>query len=90
MLSKQYSKAEEAYSKGLKLNPSEIIFNLDLAHVYLFTDRLSKAKDLHKKYRNQSLSTGKSWAAQVKIDFSTFEKRGLPTNDFKKILRVLD
>lgn len=90
LLSRQYSKAEEAYSKGLKLNPSEIIFNLDLAHVYLFTDRLSKAKDLHKKYLNQSLSTGKSWKEQVKIDFSTFEKRGLPTNDFKKISRVLD
>ncbi|MFN3753774.1 tetratricopeptide repeat protein [Flavobacterium sp.] len=90
LLSNQYSKAEEAYNKGLKLNPSEIIFNLDLAHVYLFTDRLSKAKDIHKKYFNQSLSNGKSWAAQVKIDFLNFEKRGLSTNNFKKILRILD
>ena len=90
LLSKQYSKAEEAYKKGLKLNPSEIIFYLDLAHVYLFTDRLSEAKDIHKKYQNQSLSTEKSWAAQVKIDFLNFQKRGLPTNNFKKILRVLD
>lgn len=90
LLSKQYTKAEEAYKKGLKLNPSEIIFNLDLAHVYLFTDRISEAKDIHKKYLGQSLSTGNSWAAQVKMDFSNFQKRGLPTNNFKKILRILD
>ena len=90
LLSKQYSKAEEVYEKGLKANPSEILFHLNLAQVYLFTDRLSKAKDIHKKYQNQSLSNGKSWKEQVKTDFNNFEKKGLPTNNFKKILRVLD
>lgn len=90
LFSKQFSKAEETYNKGLKLQPSEILFQLSLAHVYLFTDRISEAKELHKKYKHESLFTGNSWGKQVQIDFKEFEKHGLPTDNFKKILRVLD
>lgn len=90
LFSKQFTKAEETYNKGLKLNPSEIHFQLNLAHVYLFTDRISDAKDIHKKYAHESLSNGKTWIAQTKSDFTTFEKHGLPTDDFKKILRVIE
>lgn len=90
LFSKQFTKAEETYNKGIKLNPSEIHFQLNLAHVYLFTDRISEAKAIHKKYVHESLSTGKTWIAQTKSDFKDFEKHRLPTDDFKKILRVLN
>lgn len=90
LISKQFTKAEETYNKGLKLNPSEIHFQLNLAHIYLFTDRISDAKDIHKKYAHESLSNGKTWIAQTKLDFTTFEKHELPTDDFKKILRVIE
>ncbi|MFI0426510.1 MAG: tetratricopeptide repeat protein [Flavobacterium sp.] len=90
LFSKQFTKAEETYNKGLKLNPSEIHFQLNLAHIYLFTDRISDAKDIHKKYAHESLSNGKTWIAQTKLDFTTFEKHELPTDDFKKILRVIE
>ena len=90
LLSKQFSKAEENYNQGLKLNPSEINFQLNLAHVYMFTDRISKSKEIHRKYSNQNLSTGKSWKEQVQLDFSDFEKRGFPKDNFKKILRIVE
>ncbi|HLO74591.1 MAG TPA: tetratricopeptide repeat protein [Flavobacterium sp.] len=90
LFSKQFTKAEETYNKGLKLNPSEIHFQLNLAHVYLFTDRISEAKDIHKKYAHESLSNGKTWISQTKADFLDFEKKGLPNDNFKKILRVLE
>ena len=90
LFSKQFTKAEETYNKGLKLNPSEIHFQLNLAHIYLFTDRISDSKDIHKKYAHESLSNGKTWIAQTKLDFTTFEKHELPTDDFKKILRVIE
>lgn len=90
LYSKQFTKAEEAYNKGLKLNPSEIHFQLNLAHVYMFTDRVSESKDLHKKYANENLFTGKSWTEQTKADFKNFEKHQLPTDNFKKILRILE
>ena len=90
LCSKQFTKAEETYTKGLKLQPSEINFQLSLAHVYLFTDRISEAKTIHKKYAHESLFTGNTWTQQTKIDFKEFEKHSLPTENFKKILRVLD
>lgn len=90
LYSKQFTKAEEAYLQGVKMNPTEINFQLNLAHVYLFTDRVSEAKSIHKKYAHESLFTGKTWTEQTKIDFESFEKHQLPSNNFKKILRVLD
>ena len=76
--------------KGVKLNPSEIQFQLNLAHVYLFTDRISEAKAIHKQYAQENLSSGKSWQEQTKSDFKAFDKYGLPTDNFKKILRILE
>lgn len=90
LLSKQFTKAEEAYQNGLKLNPSEINFQLNLAHVYLFTDRVSEAKEIYKKYANQTLFTGKTWKEQMKDDFENFEQRGFPKQNYKKILRMIE
>ncbi|WP_295338239.1 hypothetical protein [Flavobacterium sp.] len=88
--SKQFVKAEEAYLKAVGLDKTALHYQLQLAHVYLFTNQLSKAKDLHKKYQSNNLSDGKSWAEQTKSDFQQFEKNGFDTSDFKKILRLLD
>ena len=90
MFSKQFTKAEEAYNKGLQLNATELSFYLNLAHVYMFTDRLSEAKVIHKKYGNESVSSKTTWKQQVENDFKLFESKDLPTENFKKILRVLD
>jgi hypothetical protein len=88
--SKQFVKAEEAYLKAVSLDKTDLYFQLQLAHVYLFTNQLGKAKDLHKKYQNNHLSNGNSWTEQTKADFQQFEKSGFDTSDFKKILRLLD
>ena len=90
LFSKQFTKAEEAYNKGLELNATELSFYLNLAHVYMFTDRLSEAKVIHKKYANESVSSKTTWKQQVEIDFKLFESKDLPTESFKKIVRVLD
>lgn len=90
LYSRQFTKAEEMYTKGIKLNPSEIHFQLNLAHVYLFTNKISEAKDIHKKYAHESLSNGKTWIAQTKSDLKEFEKHRLPNDNFKKILRILE
>jgi len=90
LFSKQYTKAENAFNKGFALDPSELNFQLNLAHVYLFTDRVDEAKELHRKYKSQNVLTDLSWKQQVENDFTEFKKRGFPDKDFKKILRILD
>lgn len=88
--SKQFVKAEEAYQKAIALNKTELSYQLQLAHIYMFTDRVNKAKDIHKKYQQNNLAKNKSWTEQTKIDFEQFKNNGFATDNFKKILRVLD
>lgn len=90
LFNKQFVKAEEQYKKAIEKNSSELQYQLKLAHVYLFSNKVGEAKDIHKLYKDNNISTNKSWIAQTKSDFEEFENRGLPTDDFKKILRVLE
>lgn len=90
LMTKQYIKAEVAIKKAISMNATNIEHQLRLAHVYLFSDRVSDAKDIHKKYRSNNVSSSKSWAEATKEDFENFKKNGLPTDDFKKILRILE
>lgn len=90
LMTKQYIKAEVAIKKAISMNATNIEHQLRLAHVYLFSDRVSDAKDIHKKYRSNNVSSSKSWVQATKEDFENFKKNDLPTDDFKKILRILE
>jgi len=90
LLSKQFAKAEIAFNKGFSLDPSELNFQLNLAHVYLFTNRIDEAKDIHRKYKDQNVVVDLGWKQQVEKDFADFKKRGFTDKNFKKILRILD
>ena len=48
---KQLQKAEEWNIKAIEKDKNQIIFQLHKAHIYLFTDKISEAKDIHKKYK---------------------------------------
>lgn len=90
LMTKQYIKAEVAIKKAISINTTNIEHQLRLAHVYLFSNRISDAKDIHKKYRSNNVSSSKSWTHATKEDFDNFKKNGFPTDDFKKILRILE
>ena len=81
---KQFTKAETYFNKAISLNKSEIRYQLNLAHVYLFTDRIAGSKKIHEQYKDQNISEYVSWKEATKTDFESFEKAGLPTQNFKK------
>ena len=87
---KQYQKAEEYILKAIAMNKNEIKFQLHLAHVYLVTDRVSEAKDIHKKYKDQNISVDTSWVKATKQDFDNMKQIGLPSDNFNKILRIIE
>jgi hypothetical protein len=90
LLSKQFEKAEKNLNLGIAKDPSEIKLQLNLAHLYMFTNRISEAKDIHNKYKNQNLSPEISWTQQAKNDFEIFKKYYFPTDNNKKILRIIE
>ncbi|HBD25382.1 M48 family metallopeptidase [Flavobacterium sp.] len=87
---KQYQKAEDYIVKAIAMNKNEIKFQLHLAHVYLVTDRFSDAKSIHKKYKDQNISVDTSWVKATKQDFDNMKQVGLPSENFNKILRIIE
>lgn len=85
---KQYDKALKFLKEGEQLDPTELLLQLHLAHAHLFKGNLGLAKSIYKKYQNQNVSDTTGWKEQVKADFTSFEKAGLPTQDFERILNI--
>ncbi len=90
ILSKQFDKAEKTLNDAIAKDTTDINLQLQLAHLYMFTDRVSESKDIHKKYKDQNVNSKTSWIEQTKKDFELFKKCRLPEDDLKKILRVLE
>ncbi|RAR70658.1 tetratricopeptide repeat protein [Flavobacterium aciduliphilum] len=90
ILTKQFDKAEDVLKTATEKFPTDTNLQLQNAHLYLFTDRVSEAKELHKKFKNQNVSTTVSWIQQTKQDFELFKKQHLPDDYFNKILKILE
>ncbi|MDY0990112.1 hypothetical protein SOM12_21960 [Flavobacterium sp. CFBP9031] len=88
ILTKQYAKALKVLLEGEKLDDTELLVKLNLAHTYLVSDDYGAAKAIYKKYQTQNVTDSLSWIAKTKLDFAAFEKAGLPTKDFEKILKL--
>ena len=89
IFTKQYDKAIKFLKEGEKLDATELLTKLNLAHAYLLNNNYNQAKTIYKKYRLQNATNTVSWLEKVKIDFATFEKAGLPSKDFQNILNVI-
>ncbi|WP_343617589.1 tetratricopeptide repeat protein [Flavobacterium sp.] len=88
ILTKQYAKALKFLQEGEKLDDTELLVKLNLAHVYLVSNNYSDAKAIYKKYQDQNVTDNVSWKEKTKQDFAVFEKAGLPSKDFEKILKL--
>ena len=90
LLTKQFQKALINSKKAVNLDPNELLFQLNFAHVLMFLNDIKASKNIHDKFKNQNINTNQSWIEKNKIDFELFEKMGLPNDNFNKILRILD
>jgi len=90
ILTKQYGKAIKFLKEGEILDGAELLIQMNLAHAYLLKNDFKQAKQLYKKYQFQNVTDSLSWTQKVKLDFETLEKAGLPSDDFDRILRLLE
>jgi hypothetical protein len=89
ILTKQYGKAIKFLKEGEKLDDTELLVKLNLAHAYLMNDEFKNAKLIYKKYQSQNVNDSLSWTQKVKQDFTVFQKTGLPSGDFERVLKLL-
>ena len=90
LLTKQYGKAIKFLKDGEKLDHVELLIQLNLAHAYLLNDNYATAKAIYKKYQSQNVTDSLSWRQKVKQDFAAFKKEGIASNDFERVLKLMD
>ncbi len=90
LLTKQYGKALKVLKEGEKLDTTELLIQLNLAHAYLLNGNYKSAKSIHKVYWNQNVTDSLSWTQKTKLDFEAFQKAGIQHNDFNAILKILE
>ena len=88
LITKQYGKAIKYLKEGEQKDSTELFIKLNLAHAYLLDDNYSEAKSIYKEYQTQNLTAKLSWTQKVKDDFEVFQKLGLPSGDFDRVLRL--
>jgi len=89
LYSKQYGKAIKYLKDAEKMDESELLVQLNLAHGYLLNDQYNEAKSLHKKYKNQNVSATENWIDRTKSDFDEMKKAGLESDNFDRILKLI-
>jgi tetratricopeptide (TPR) repeat protein len=89
IMTKQYAKAIKLLQQGAKLDDTELVVKLNLAHAYLLNKEWRNAKSIYKQYQFQNVADSISWGQKIKQDFSTFKKAGIESEDFEKVLKLL-
>nr|WP_314865113.1 hypothetical protein [uncultured Flavobacterium sp.] len=90
LITKQYGKALKTLQEGEKLDTTELLIQLNLAHAYLLNGNYKLAKNIHKTYFNQNVTDSLSWTQKTKLDFDAFKKAGIQNEDFNTILKILE
>ncbi|MFV8323804.1 tetratricopeptide repeat protein [Flavobacterium sp. LB3P21] len=90
VLTKQYGKAIKFLKEGEKLDDTELLIKLNLAHAYLLNDNYASAKAIYKEYQSQNVTDSLSWTQKIKQDFAAFKKAGIVSNDFERVLKLMD
>lgn len=90
LLTKQYGKALKVLQEGEKLDATELLIQLNLAHAYLLNGNYKSAKAIHKTYSNQNVTDSLSWTQKTKLDFDAFQKAGIQNEDFDAVLKILE
>ena len=90
IMTKQYAKAIKSLKEGEKIDDSELLIQMNLAHAYLLNKNYKSAKPIYKKYQFQNVTNSLSWTQKVKQDFEIFQKAGVSSGDFKRVLRLLE
>ena len=90
LYSKQFDKALKALKEGESRDASELLIQLNMAHVYLLKGDYKKAKEIHKKYKGQNVTSTLSWKAKTQFDIEDLKKAGFENDDFDRILKLLE
>lgn len=87
---KQFEKSLKSLKNAEKLDASELRVQLNLAHTYMFLNKMSECKSIHKRFKEQNVTTKMTWKSKAIADLKAFENVDLPQSNIRKILKFLE
>ena len=90
LYTKQFEKALKYLKLAEKLDATELLVQLNLAHTFMFLDKISDSKKIHSQFLSQNVSATQSWKNKTINDLDKFQKLNLPSDNFKKVLRFVN
>jgi hypothetical protein len=90
IMTKQYGKAIKFLKEGEKLDDTELLLKINLAHAYLLNNEYRSAKAIYKNYESQNVNDSISWTEKIAQDFILFKKAGIENDNFNRILKLIE
>ncbi len=90
LYTKQFAKALKSLKEAQSLDDSELMIQMNLAHLYLLQNDFSAARNIHKKFKEQNVTASLSWKTKALEDFNLFIKNGFKSELFEKIIKYLE
>ncbi len=96
LLSNQLNKAQALAETLAKNNPTNLVVQLNLAHIYLLSNQYKAAEKQYKKFQKQEIegfngahTEGVTWEQMVATDFDFFIKNKIYNSSFDNIKKKL-
>jgi tetratricopeptide (TPR) repeat protein len=90
IFTKQFEKALKTLKIAEKLDSSELLVQLNLAHTYMFLDNMSMSRAIHNRFKSQNVNASESWKVKTLSDIEFYKRIKLPEDNFKKIYRLFN
>lgn len=88
LFTKQYQRAKAALDEAEKKDNLDPEIKLNMAHYYVLAKDFRKARELHEQYMTQNITASESWTERTRKDFHAFNKAGINSEDFYRILKL--
>lgn len=89
LLTKQYLKAIKFLNIGDSIDDTNLYIKGNLAHAYLLTGDIEKAKEIYIKYKGENIKETMSWTQMVYSDFQDFKLRNINSPYFETIINLV-
>ncbi|WP_077210537.1 protein kinase domain-containing protein [Bacillus dakarensis] len=87
-LNKAPKDAVVSAEKAIELDPTPLLFKVNLAHAYLFSDQYDKAASLYTNHKDEKVNEGQTFKDFVLQDFTHFKQMKLTHPDMEKIEEI--
>ncbi len=86
---KNFKEALRYYKRGVELYPEDLNMLINMAHMYLFTNEYSKARDIYKAHLKDTVKPGYSWIDLIRDDYTFFNDNKYDMTMFNQVFTEL-